>query len=287
MTDFLKSSNTIKNNKISNNIKDYTWKLGKEKGEDGTFSQQSIKLIEATEEQLESFLAHCNSMLYNVVNKNKPGRCVLLEIIKDQINKCNAELFRRDIVNREVDLSYTILYRLKKLVDESNLSPSLTKLCATNLFSSESLDYTYSDLTLDYIFDALTGKLGQFDKSHLTLTFFVKQGIWFTKDEYEEMIDSELFKDLREDRIEYVREYLELPKISKIYFNPKGLSLSEMDVALSIKSKLYAQMTDDQLVMLRNRLLFDLMAEVKRHIEDWERRIEQIKAVAKHRGIKL
>lgn len=285
MTDFLKTT-TIKSNKI-NNIKDYTWKLGKTINEDGTISQDSIKLIDATEQQLKTFLSHCNSMLYNVVNKNKPGRCVLLELIKEQISKCNAELFRRDIASREIDLSFTILNRLKQLVNEQEIIPSVTKLCETNIFSSESLDYAYSDLTIDYVFEALTNKLGQFDRSHLTLSFFVKQGIWFTRSEYEEMLDSELFELVENNKTEYVRQYLELPAISKIYFDPKGLSLTDMETALSIRSKLYSQLTDNQLLLLRNRLLYDLEAEVKIHIEDWERRVEQIKAVAKFQGFKL
>lgn len=73
-----------------NDIKSFVWKLAKKT--DGT--QEEIHLVDATPEQLQQFLNHCNSMLYST-DKLNPGRYVLLDIIKEQREKCNVELYLR------------------------------------------------------------------------------------------------------------------------------------------------------------------------------------------------
>lgn len=75
----------------NNDTKSFVWKLARKS--DGT--QEEVKLIEATPEQLNTFYSHCKSMLYSE-DKLNPGRYVLLKIIEDQRKKCNVELFLRD-----------------------------------------------------------------------------------------------------------------------------------------------------------------------------------------------
>ena len=72
----------------NNDIKSFVWKLARKA--DGT--QEEIHLVDATPEQLQIFYKHCKSMLYSTDNIN-PGRYTLLNIIKDQRRKCNAEIF--------------------------------------------------------------------------------------------------------------------------------------------------------------------------------------------------
>lgn len=75
-----------------NDLDSFVWKLARKS--DGT--QEEIKLMNATPEQLQKFYDHCNSMLYQK-DKINPGRKILLDIIKDQREKCNAELFVRKL----------------------------------------------------------------------------------------------------------------------------------------------------------------------------------------------
>ena len=56
---------------------------------------------------------------------------------------------------------------------------------------------------------------------------------------------------------------------------------------VNLKPKKYSALTTDQLITLRNKVLFKLENEVKFHIEQWEERIRQIELVAQSRGITL
>ena len=56
---------------------------------------------------------------------------------------------------------------------------------------------------------------------------------------------------------------------------------------INLKPKKYSALTTDQLVTLRNKVLFKLENEVKFHISQWEERIRQIELVAQTRGISL
>ena len=80
-------------NAKNNDVKSFVWKLARNKQ---TGEQEEIKLVDATEEQLNRFYTHCMSMLYSE-DKLNPGRYVLLDIIKEQREKCNVELFLRDL----------------------------------------------------------------------------------------------------------------------------------------------------------------------------------------------
>lgn len=81
----------------TNDTKTFVWKLARKS--DGT--QEEIRLVDATPEQLNQFYKHCLSML-NSTDKLNPGRYVLLNIISDQRRKCNAELFLRKLESGEI-----------------------------------------------------------------------------------------------------------------------------------------------------------------------------------------
>lgn len=76
----------------NNDTKSFVWKFARKS--DG--SQEEIKLVDATPEQLNDFYKHCKSMLYSE-DKVNPGRYVLLKIINEQRKKCNIELFLRKL----------------------------------------------------------------------------------------------------------------------------------------------------------------------------------------------
>lgn len=80
-----------------NDLKSFVWKLAR--NSEGV--QESIRLVDATPEQLQTFYNHCNSMLYNVDTIN-PGRYPLLDIISEQRRKCNVELFLRKLESGQI-----------------------------------------------------------------------------------------------------------------------------------------------------------------------------------------
>jgi hypothetical protein len=56
---------------------------------------------------------------------------------------------------------------------------------------------------------------------------------------------------------------------------------------LKSKSRKYSDLTTDQLVTLRDRVLFFFEEEVEEHINQWEERKNQILKVAELKGIDM
>ena len=56
---------------------------------------------------------------------------------------------------------------------------------------------------------------------------------------------------------------------------------------VNLKSKKYSHLTTEQLLTLRKRILFALVADVKYHISQWETRMRQIEKVAEYHGYTL
>lgn len=132
----------------------------------------------------------------------------------------------------------------------------------------------------------LTITKSKFNKKHLTLTFILKQGLWFTPEELKEFTIKNEDGTIK-DRIALVRERLGLKPDAGIYLTPKGLSFSQLQSMITLRSRKYSELTSDQLKTLRNVVLFSLGEEVRFHESQWEDRIAQIKAVAEKRGIVL
>ena len=81
----------------TNDINNFVWKFAK----NSNGVQEEIKMVDATNEQLQKFYDHCMSMLYSK-DKLNPGRYVLLKIIEEQRDKCNIELFLRGLESGEL-----------------------------------------------------------------------------------------------------------------------------------------------------------------------------------------
>ena len=105
-------------------------------------------------------------------------------------------------------------------------------------------------------------------------------GVYLTQNE---------LKDLNGDKKkpELIKEKLGLKSSVRININPTGLNFAEFRAMINLKPKKYSALTTDQLTTLRNKVLFRLENEVKLHIEQWEKRISQIKKVAEMRGLEL
>ena len=56
---------------------------------------------------------------------------------------------------------------------------------------------------------------------------------------------------------------------------------------LTLRSKKYSDLTTDQLLTLRNKVLFRFEDEIDYHISQWEERIRQLKIVAAEKKINL
>ena len=116
-------------------------------------------------------------------------------------------------------------------------------------------------------------------------------GLWLNKGtgDYKKLKEwSELNKLSSLNTMEKVYKYLRLREYDKLRSNPTGLNLSQMKGMLEIThSKKYTDLTTEQLVTLRYRVLLDLRANVRSHISKWETLKHQIELVAESKGFKL
>lgn len=286
----MKLANAI--NTKNNDITLFIWK-GPKVDKNGERIQSEIKLVDASPEQLQEFYNHCKSMLYST-DKENPGRMVLLNIIKDQRERCNTELFLRFVEgaylpsdNRPKLQRFPYLNGIRTYMENNRESFPKDKLDQILITSvTGGIPDEFKSLTIDYVQDGALDRLGTFNKKHLTLNFLTKLGFWFTPQEKKEF--SEDAKACGKSPIEVVKERCNLKESTNIKANPRGLlNFKEFRAMITLKNKKYSEMTTDQLLTLRNKVLFALEDEVDFHIQQWIERQRQLLAVAEARGIEL
>lgn len=262
-------------------IKSFVWK-GRKYEEAGQLKQEEKRLIDCTEQELRNFYNHCESMLYND-SKEYPGRYVLLDIIDDQRTRCNVELFLRWLEQEKGIQRFTFLPPLKAFLDNNK------GIDTKKTFISEAVGQCPSEfakIPIDIVLEGCLDRLGKFNKQHITLTFILKQGLWFTPQESKDLTVKNANGEYR-DKAEVVKERLQLKPSVNLYMTPKGLSYTQFRAMVNLKSRKYSELTTPQLETLRNKILFRLEEEVRFHIAQWETRKNQIKMVCDAKGFTL
>ena len=265
-------------------VKNFIWK-GEKKEINGVMTQEEIRLIDADEKQLNKFYNHCMSMLYNQ-DKQNPGRYLLLDIIKDQIARCNCELFLRWLEQEKGKPRFTFLSDVRTILDNNKENiPDTTNIPISTIVGG--CPDEFKEIPISLIIDGCIDRLGYFNKQHITLSFILKQGLWFTQQELKDLTEKNE-DGTTKDRVEVVKEKLGLTKPGiNLYITPKGLNFAQLKAMISLRSKKYSELTTDQLKTLRNIILFALSDEVRFHINQWETRISQLQEVAKLKDITL
>lgn len=277
-----KLEEAIQNKK--NDINTFVWKYARV---NYNTEQREVKLVDVPEEELKQFYTHCNSMLYQRDSKI-PGRYVLMELIKEQREKCNVELFLKGLETGELSGKnpyprHTYLQDLRSYLtsNKEKFPPSdYDKIYITACTSG--LPREFQKLTIADVTAGCLDQLGIFRRKHLTFSFILKMGIYLTPHELKELGEEE-----GKTKIEILKERLGLKPDIKISIKSSGLSLTEFKAMLNLKSVKYSQLTTNQLLALRNKVLFRLENEVQFHIEQWEELKRQIELVAKHKGYTL
>lgn len=260
-------------------INSYIWKGPKVIDSEGNIHQEQIRLIDCSKEKLQEYLEHCKEMLNNRDNKN-PGRYKVKDEVYQQINKCNAELFIREQIDKTVT-RFNFLTMLRKYFSDSNISINDIKNLVLNDIVSGELS-EYSNIPADVIMDTCLDKAGIFNKQHLTTTFILKQGLWLTPAEYKE---HELFikNKSKKDVEEYFKKILNINKKHNLRISSAGLTLAEMKEALGIRNTKYSLMGTDKLRILRDKLLFVLLKDIDNHIEQWQNLMYKIQLVLSYK----
>ena len=268
----------------STDINSFIWKGTKKLDENGKYKQSEKKLVDMTVQELNACYDHCKTMLFNKDVKN-PGRYLVLEIIAEQKDRCGAELFLR-YVEQEKDISrFTLMNMLNSFLSNNKENLKGVKPIISHMFSG--IPDEFDQIPLSLLMDGCLDRLGAFNKKHVTRTFILKQGIWLTPAESKDLIEHDA--DGRPvDRLTIIKDRLSIKDIETLYINSKGLNFTQMRGMLNLKpNKKYMDLTTVQLETLRYRILFNLEETVKKHIADWEHRMEEIERVAEFKGFKL
>lgn len=267
--------------KKQNDIRNYIWKGPKIRNSDGSYSQETKRLVDCTKEELLNYYNYCLQMLYNT-NRENPGRYTLLENIKDQRNRCNSELFLRWLSRESGITRFSFMNSIRQLISK-NEGISIKDLVAEDIVGSCPAEF--SSIPVELLLDGCMDTLGLFYRKHLTTTFLLKQGVWPTEAEREEfkgqrMTSKFILNQLgvSDDKKNYKTNY-------KVRLNSKGLSFAQMKAMVSLTTKKYSEMSTLQLETLRNRILWSLENDVKFHIKEWENRKAQIASVLESKGV--
>lgn len=271
-----------------NDYSNFVWK-GEKRKEGDKYVQESEKISEMSPERLKECWNHCEKMLRNDDPKHL-GRYNVLEEVTSQINKCNTELLLRYFENtyqkRENGVATKRFSLMISLRQFQNNNPEITDLSSIPFDKiTENLPDEFNDISISDVLDGCTDNLGAFNKQHLTMTFITKMGLWFTKAEENELKGN---NNSNTERLRVAKERLHLPTKLILRFSEKGLSYHEMRAMLTLpKKQKYSDMTTEQLVTLRNKVLLRLSREIDGHIFSWKRLQKQIELVAKSKGIDL
>lgn len=272
----------------NNDTKSFVWKLARKS--DGT--QEEIRLVDATPEQLNTFYNHCKSMLYST-DKLNPGRYTLLEIIGEQRRKCNVELFLRKLEQGSICADnkpyprHLYIQDLRAYMNAHKEDFPSNELKNISIAAcTGGLPREFERISIEEVLDGGLDQLGYFDNKHITFSFILNMGVYLTPAEMKEFDEKDKDGNTR-SKLEVIKERLNIKNTVRLTVKPAGLNFNELRAMVNLKPKKYSELTTDQLIVLRNKVLFKLENEVMFHIEQWEERIRQIELVAKERDIVL
>lgn len=268
------------NTNKKNDYSSFIWKSEKRK-EGDKYVQEQKRLVDMSSDELKKCYIHCDKMLYNDDPKHL-GRYNVLDNIIEEINKCNIELLLRHF-EKEGTKRHSLRISLMQLMKNNPEVQDWSAISISQLYSN--IPPEFNDITINEVIDGCIDELGVYDKSHLTMTFITKMGLWFTKAEENELKGE---NNSNTERLRIAKERLHLPTKLNLRINEKGLSYHEMRAILVLPRKQkYSDMTTEQLTTLRNKILFRFHKEVEGHIFSWNRLKKQIELVAKSKEIDL
>lgn len=271
----------------ANDINSFVWKGPKDK--DGY--QEEIRLVDADFYQLQRFYNHCMEMLHNKDRKN-PGRLTLLDIVRDQIQRCRAELLVRWLRSEKQYTATNCLEDLRNII--SNNRDTYTQEAIKTKSISEvmnGLPLEFKRIPISLVMDACLDSLGICDTSHVTLNFIVKMGLWFTPQEMQKPLkDGGLYeKDLATgktmNRLDVISKSLRIPEGIQLRIDKNtGLSFAEFRSMYKLKKDKYSNLTSDQLRLLSNKILYRFQDQCEAQARQWQEKIEEIIRVAESKG---
>lgn len=278
MTDFGDALNKAieagKDKKV--NINTLVWKY-----KNGT----TKRLMDMDQEELQKCYDHCESMLWSHAKVN-PGKYVIKKILNRTYENVNAELFMRYVLH---ELNIETLKTNKDLFDFINANKVSQGLkdsdYVTKIFSG--VPTIFEKVTIDRLLSACFDKLDALNRKIISDKFIISQGIWLTKEEFEDLTEYDDKGKMR-DKMDVIRERLVLNTNLKLRIDRKGLSYQEFRslVMLDQYPKI-SNLPTATLKLLRDKILLLLDYDLNYHIEKWEDLEENIRKVAEKKKFVL
>lgn len=277
----------------SNDVNSFVWK-GPKEDFCGQKIQREVRLVDATDEQLKSFYQHCLSMLYSN-NPVNPGRCTLMKKIQEDREKCNTELYLRYLENTyrtETDRAryprFQYLQDMRKWLSRNSVEIPQSVYYETPITAIiDNVPEEFGRLSIGMVMDGCLDQLDTIVKKPITLNFILNLGVWCTPDELIDLTEKDPVTGKARDRKDVMIERLGLKNNAQIKIDPKGLTYNELRAMLRLKNSRFSELNTDQLVVLRNKVLFILEQEMAIHAELWNEKIKQLTKVAEMRGLNL
>jgi len=264
----------------ANDITTYVWKGPKVNG-----VQEEKRLVDASFEELQKYYEHCEQMLYNTDSKY-PGRVTLQKIVDDQIQRCRAELLIRWLRSEKHYTNTSCLEDLKNIIHNNREvfnNDTIKVIPISEVMSG--LPIEFERIPISLVMDACLDSLGQFDNSHLTLSFIVKMGLWFTNQEMQkDLYRKDPVTGKAMNRLEIVSKELRLNPSIVLKVSDTGLTYAEFRSMCRLKRDKYANLTSDQLRLLSNKVLYRFQDQCAKQAQQWLDKEEEIKKVAESKG---
>lgn len=302
--DFNLKGNTVRSKESSQSdiIENAVWR---EKAIDGKKPVER-KLTSYDSEHLNQFYNLCHSILYSNDRFN-PGKVVILSEIKEQKDCCNIMLFIRWMQRNYGKSEFTLRSSLQKFIDKHIASHANVE----NYKMSKIMENCPEDFKGIVIKDVMRGcvdALGAFNKKRITRKMLYLIGVFLNDKDKEQLTptkeESETIASYYNTKgIPYKVSKKGIPVVSKsdvmklrlglnlsdeVRFSLSGLTYSQFAAAIKLNNVMkYSEMTNEQLILLRNRLLPIIESNVSKQADEWKKRMRNIEIVAKYRGFRL
>lgn len=267
-------------NEKKNDVNSYVWKGPRVNG-----VQEEFKLMDANYDTLKKWYDRCQQMLYNT-DVHTPGRKTLIKVIDEQIAKCRAELLLRWLKKEKQYTNIKCLEDLRAIISNNKeiLTPEAIKTYPISEVMN-GLPIEFQTVSIKYVLDACIDLLGVLDTSHITRNFIIKMGLWFTPQELQEDLyqkDPDTGKP--RNRLELVREYLQVDPNIKLRISETGLTYGEFKSIYMLQKNKYSSYTSEQLNTLANKVLYRLQMQCEDQARQWEEKADEINRVAAIKG---
>lgn len=272
-------------------ISEYVWKKQKQIVEKNNKIQNSVRMIDMSEEELKTAYNHCKQMLFND-EKTSLGRYLVLQEINKQIQYCNAELavrwFLEELTKDNGSPYYTrfsLTCEIENFINREDIKRiNLSELTLNKIYNG--LPTNFENVPLDIFLKACRNLLGTFNRSHLTNQFILSLGVWFNQKDIMDFKNRNL--ESLNDRLNDLKSKLKLKSDTVIPVKATGLCIEQFSAIVNIRANIkYTDLSILQLETLRDSVLFTLADTVRRHIKQWETLMCQIEEVCTEKKIEL